>query len=377
MPSMHLSQFRRWLLQSPPVEWVMLQLRELVLGALRQGPVPQHIAFVMDGNRRFAKKQQIETVEGHNMGIEALARILEVCYKSGVKVVTVYFFSIENFKRSKYEVDHLMSMAKLKLAQIAEHGDLLAGYGAKLRVLGSRDMLAPDLLEAIQRTEELTKNNGDAILNVCLAYTSRHEITTAIKDTVVDFSKPAPPTSPARTFSEAHVEQNIRSRHLSTTKTSPLRTHSPASAGTSDTEESNASTTSATTLYPSTPPDHLLKSTQTPRPNASLNNTDAPEPEITTFPDPETITSITLNDHMFTVGMPPLDLLVRTSGVERLSDFMLWQCHESTQISFLKCFWPELDLWTFLPVLVEWQWRRKKSEEASVSSLGSARSKAR
>lgn len=72
---MHLSQVRKWLLQSPPVEWAIMQLRELLIGALRQGPVPQHVAFVMDGNRRFARSHGIETVEGHNLGFEALARV--------------------------------------------------------------------------------------------------------------------------------------------------------------------------------------------------------------------------------------------------------------------------------------------------------------
>lgn len=81
------------------------------------------------------------------------------------------------------------------------------------------------------------------------------------------------------------------------------------------------------------------------------------------YPDPESITSQVLNDHMYTAGLPPLELLIRTSGVERLSDFMLWQSHENTEIVFLKCLWPEFDLWQFLPVLVEWQWRRKKEEE--------------
>jgi len=79
MPSMHLSQIRKWLLQSPPVEWGILQLRELLIGALRQGPIPQHVAFVMDGNRRFARNHQIETVEGHNLGFEALARVRPLC----------------------------------------------------------------------------------------------------------------------------------------------------------------------------------------------------------------------------------------------------------------------------------------------------------
>lgn len=62
-------------MHSPPVEWGVNQLRELLIGSVRQGPVPQHIAFVMDGNRRFARNHKIETVEGHNLGFEALAKV--------------------------------------------------------------------------------------------------------------------------------------------------------------------------------------------------------------------------------------------------------------------------------------------------------------
>ena len=63
------------MLESPPVEWGINQLRELLIGALRQGPIPQHVAFVMDGNRRYARSHKIETVEGHNLGFESLARV--------------------------------------------------------------------------------------------------------------------------------------------------------------------------------------------------------------------------------------------------------------------------------------------------------------
>jgi ditrans,polycis-polyprenyl diphosphate synthase len=80
------------------------------------------------------------------------------------------------------------------------------------------------------------------------------------------------------------------------------------------------------------------------------------------YRDPETITVETLNNHMYTAGCPPLDLFIRTSGVTRLSDFMLWQCHENTHIFFLQCFWPDFDLWHFVPVLLEWQWRQKQQE---------------
>jgi len=73
--TLHVSQLRKWFLYSPPVEWMIQNLRELLIGALRQGPIPQHVAFVMDGNRRFARTHKIETVEGHNLGFEALARV--------------------------------------------------------------------------------------------------------------------------------------------------------------------------------------------------------------------------------------------------------------------------------------------------------------
>lgn len=75
---MHIFQIRKWILESPPIEWAILQLRELLIGALRQGPIPEHVAFVMDGNRRFAKSHRMETVEGHNLGFEALAKVSDM-----------------------------------------------------------------------------------------------------------------------------------------------------------------------------------------------------------------------------------------------------------------------------------------------------------
>ncbi|KAI9838264.1 MAG: hypothetical protein M1819_005532 [Sarea resinae] len=396
MPSMHLSHIHKWILASPPVEWALQHLRELVIGALRQGPIPQHVAFVMDGNRRFARSHQIETVEGHNLGFEALARILEVCYKSGVKVVTIYAFSIENFKRSKYEVDALMEMAKVKLSQLAQHGDLLDRYGASIRILGQRELVKADVLEAMDRAVSLTSHNKQAILNVCFPYTSRDEITTAIRGTVLDYSKPLP--SLQRPFSESHITQNIRSRNFKTSALPSLDEKPyqsfPASADStapsSDAEEENederadgeegeaeeeeedsTTTASSTTLSPDTPPSTTAAATTAANTTASNKLAHAPSSDPT-YPDPETITPATLNAHMFTAGMPPLDLLVRTSGVERLSDFMLWQCHQDTDLVFLSCLWPEFDLWHFLPVLVEWQWRRKRADEKVSGGGGGA-----
>lgn len=380
MPSLHLSRSRRWFLSSPPVEWGVRQLRELLIGALRQGPIPQHVAFVMDGNRRFARNHEIETVEGHNLGFEALAKvgrthhgpswfeypnvhqILEVCYKSGVGVVTIYAFSIENFKRSKYEVDALMDMAKVKLSQLSQHGDLLDRYGARIRILGQRNLVKPDVLEAIDRAVELTSRNGKyviplrddvillrrnfspdrrnrAILNVCFPYTSRNEITTAICETVAEYATPLP--EPQRPFSESHISHSIRSRHLGQAASQPT-----PFLGISSTPDADDSASSSSTLYVDSP---------------SVAQTH--EPVRRTYPDPESITPETIDRHLYTAGNPPLDLLIRTSGVARLSDFMLWQCHQDTQIVFLDCLWPEFGLWSFLPVLLEWQWRQKSSPD--------------
>ena len=264
-----------------------------------------------------------------------------------MKVVTIYAFSIENFKRSKYEVDALMEMAKVKLAQLCQHGDLLDRYGACIRILGQRELLQPEVVKAMDRAVKMTAHNKQAILNICVPYTSHDEITTSIRDTVIDYSKPL--QSQHRSFSESHITHNIRARHLSAA-TLKTRSHSPSSGATSDTEDSISS---STTLHTDSPPEEaLLPETD----DIKIKNRE-------TYPDPETITPEVLSDHMFTKDLPPLELLVRTSGVERLSDFMLWQCHQDTDIFFLKCLWPDFDLWTFLPVLVEWQWKRRKTDE--------------
>ncbi|KAL1297339.1 hypothetical protein AAFC00_004885 [Neodothiora populina] len=366
MSSAHLSSLGRWVLSSPPVDWAFQQLRELLIGALRQGPIPQHVAFVMDGNRRYARDHKIETVEGHHLGFEALARILEVCYKSGVKVVTIYAFSIENFKRSKFEVDALMDMAKVKLTQISQHGELLDRYGTRIQILGDRSLVRDDVLESIDKACDMTRNNNQAVLNVCFPYTSRNEITCAVRETVREYSKPLRPGT-KRPFSETHIARNIRVRHLSSVAEEqsqlPSRIGDDRNTIAEDTEESNFSNASTEDIAPSS------------RTSASSVPASKLSRSANAYPDPEKITSDTITSHTFTADAPPCDLLVRTSGVQRLSDFMLWQCHQDTSIVFLSCLWPEFDLWQFLPVLVEWQWKQRKMAESgrSAGSAGDSR----
>ncbi|RMZ82542.1 hypothetical protein DV736_g6634, partial [Chaetothyriales sp. CBS 134916] len=415
MSGRHMMRLHNWLLSSPPAEYALNILRELLIGALRQGPIPKHIAFVMDGNRRYAKHNRIETVEGHNLGFEALARILEVCYKTGVTHVTIYAFSIENFKRSQYEVDALMNMAKTKLQQLSQHGDILERYGAHIRVLGERSFLKPDVLEVIDRAVEMSSMyEGKCVLNVCFPYTSRLEITTAVRETVAEFCKPISPSTAGNDrqspFKKERIANTIRTHHLSehstlggddddndnslnsestlpliaakqrppaaavSEKGSSLDPQSPPSPSLSTTSASSSQHTfqsdsashdaSSTTSAPfSLPP------SQTPPVSKSLR---FKEPQ---YPSPETITPATITSHLYTADNPPVDLLIRTSGVSRLSDFMLWQCHQDTDVVFLDVLWPDFDLWSFLPVLWGWQWRVRK--ETSQKSEAEAEAEAR
>jgi ditrans,polycis-polyprenyl diphosphate synthase len=186
-----------------------------------------------------------------------------------------------------------------------------------------------------------------AILNVCFPYTSRDEISTAVRKTVETYSKPFEAFSPTtkRAFSETHITQHIRQQLL---KTVPEDVEPPNSRSTSPSSSKDTSNSAEGVNFSST--------------STAVNSSEKGDhqPSSSNFLDPETITAETLTNNMLTAGAPPLDLLVRTSGVQRLSDFMLWQCHEDTSIVFLDCLWPEFDLWQFVPVLVEWQWQRRK-----------------
>jgi ditrans,polycis-polyprenyl diphosphate synthase len=374
------THLRRWAMSLPPVESAVTYLRDLLIRSLQCGPIPEHIAFVMDGNRRYARSRKLETVEGHNLGFEALAKILEVCYKSGVKCVTIYAFSIENFKRSRWEVDALMDMAKTKLVQMSAHGELFERYGAKVRVLGDRDLIREDVLKQVDRAVEMTKDNGKAVLNVCFPYTSREEITHSIRETVKDFSNPPEKKKTKKLFSENHIQQTIRSRQLYSVEEEESRSQdsllppsrddttigSDVDSAFSDQDRSTTSTNQHDEA-PSSRTSHDTSPVLKPSQKAAAH-----------LPDPETITAETLTKNMYTCDSPPLDLLIRTSGVSRLSDFMLWQCHEGTELRFLDILWPEFDLLHFLPVLLEWQWNQKKAkqEEARLGRRGGDKSKA-
>ncbi|KAM9031959.1 dehydrodolichyl diphosphate synthase complex subunit DHDDS isoform X3 [Sarcophilus harrisii] len=157
-------------------------LERFCANIIKAGPMPKHIAFIMDGNRRYAQKCQVERQEGHTQGFNKLAETLRWCLNLGIREVTVYAFSIENFKRSKNEVDGLMELARQKFSRLMEEQEKLEKHGVCIRVLGDLQLLPLDLQELIAKAVQATRNYNKCFLNVCFAYTSRHEISNAVKE---------------------------------------------------------------------------------------------------------------------------------------------------------------------------------------------------
>ncbi|MFA6428733.1 MAG: polyprenyl diphosphate synthase [Candidatus Buchananbacteria bacterium] len=140
-----------------------------------------HLAIIMDGNRRWAKEHGLPSLEGHRVGYETLKKIAQACLARGIKYLTVYAFSTENWQRSTEEVSYLMNLLKEALVN-----DLVvfAKNNIRLRVFGDRQKLAADIQLAISQAEEATKNNLGATLGLCLNYGGRDEILRAVKKIV-------------------------------------------------------------------------------------------------------------------------------------------------------------------------------------------------
>ncbi|XP_018324469.1 dehydrodolichyl diphosphate synthase complex subunit DHDDS [Agrilus planipennis] len=151
---------------------------------LKCGPIPRHVAIIMDGNRRFARKTNVEKSIGHSKGFEKLADTLQWCREIGINEVTVYAFSIENFKRSSEEVETLMQLSREKFKRLLEEKDKLKENGVSIRVIGNLSLLPDDIRSLIAKAILMTQNNNKFFLNVAFAYTSRDEITNAIKTVV-------------------------------------------------------------------------------------------------------------------------------------------------------------------------------------------------
>lgn len=145
--------------------------------------IPQHIVLFPDGNRRWAREKGLHTLEGHKQGYNNLLDFSQWCKNRGVKVLTAYGFSTENWNRSKEEVDYLM---KLLESCLIDNLDKYEKDNVRVRVIGQRDRLPESLKQAIIKTEEATKNNSGLFLNLAISYGGKWDILNAVQNIIKD-----------------------------------------------------------------------------------------------------------------------------------------------------------------------------------------------
>lgn len=209
--------------------------------------IPQHIAIIMDGNGRWAERRGQERVYGHVNGVESMRRVIRAALKRGVRFLTVYAFSTENWGRPQEEVDALM---ELLCTSITNETAELKERGVRMRFIGAIEALSAEVRRVIVRSEQETAGNDKLTLVIAVNYSSRWEMTQMVK-----------------TIASEVQEKKLNIQDIDTQ---------------------------------------------------------------------------CISDHMVTVGIPDPDLLIRTSGELRLSNFLLWQLSYS-ELYFTDTYWPDFD----------------------------------
>lgn len=226
--------------------------------------IPHHVAIIMDGNGRWAKKRGLPRVAGHKAGIKAIKEVTHLADKLNIKVLTLYAFSTENWKRPESEVKFLMDLPQEFLIKDI---DELIERNVRIRVMGFNEKVPEHTLKAIQEAESRTKNNTGLILNFALNYGGREEIISAAKAIANDILEGK--------LDKDNINEEIISQYLLTKE----------------------------------------------------------------YPDP--------------------DLLIRTSGEQRISNFLLWQLAYS-ELWFTSIYWPEFDQANFLQAIYDYQQRSRR-----------------
>ena len=178
-------------------------------GRLRPGSraVPRHVAVIMDGNRRYAGKHGIEKGLGHRMGTKTTRRVIEWAYEAGIRQLTVYAFSTENFNRDREEVRTIFALLAEKLTRLINDENTMK-RGLCVRMIGDSSLLPPEIVSEMRALEEKTKNNDRMYVNIALAYGGRQDLAQAFSRILAD---PACPAGKTASVSELIplIEQNL------------------------------------------------------------------------------------------------------------------------------------------------------------------------
>ncbi|XP_073281024.1 dehydrodolichyl diphosphate synthase 6-like isoform X1 [Primulina huaijiensis] len=157
-------------------------MRRFLFRVLSVGPIPNHLAFILDGNRRYARKWDLGEGMGHRAGFLSLMSLMKYCYELGVKYVTIYAFSIDNFKRRPEEVQSVMDLMLEKIEGLLKEESIVNQYGVRVYFIGNLNLLSETVRLATEKAMKATSNNDKIILLVCMAYTSTDEIVHAAQE---------------------------------------------------------------------------------------------------------------------------------------------------------------------------------------------------
>lgn len=229
-----------------------------------KAPLPQHIAIILDGNGRWAKKRGLPRTAGHQEGAMNVRRITKLCANIGIKALTVYAFSTENWKRPEEEVKFLM---KLPIKFFDQFAPELVENNIRLKVIGNIEELPEDLQKKVLEITELTKNNTKMTLTIALNYGSQDEIKQAVQSIASEVKK-----------GQLQVEQ---------------------------------------------------------------------------------INEAIIEQHLMTADLPTLDLMIRTSGELRISNYLLWQLAYA-ELYFTSIAWPDFKEEQLYEALIDYQKRNRR-----------------
>lgn len=168
--------------------------------------IPTHIAIIMDGNRRWARKKGLPTQLGHSQGVKTLEKIAIACQELGVKYLTVFAFSTENWRRSKEEVDYLMDLLAKNISEFDKRFD---NRNVRIKAVGDKNGLPAKVLEGVAEIEERTKNKDGLTVNIAINYGGRDEIVKATKAIVADINN-------GKLNSETEITEELLTKYMYT-----------------------------------------------------------------------------------------------------------------------------------------------------------------
>jgi undecaprenyl diphosphate synthase len=227
-------------------------------------PIPQHIAIIMDGNRRWAKKNNVSSLSGHKAGVQAIYKLLEAVCPLGVKHITLFAFSSENWQRDKKDVAHLM---QLLTSSITREGKKLLKNDIRLKIIGDASCFSSKVQKQIAQLEEQSLDNSGLYLTLAVNYGGRWDITAAVKKIISDL-------------------------------------------------------------------------------HSGVINQDAIDEKL-------------LGQYTCLAHLPEPDLFIRTSGEQRISNFLLWQL-AYTELYFTDTLWPDFDQDSLQQAITSFQARNRR-----------------